>query len=80
MAIKRPEPKTGDVSVDKWVESRSVEEPEVARPAHSAGEQDKRFTVIVPESLHQEMKVFCVQRNISLKDFVIRAVQNEMQH
>jgi len=31
------------------------------------------------ESMHQELKNYCAQHGISLKDFVIQAIQNEMQ-
>lgn len=75
MAIQRPNKQTAK-SANEWVKSRngnlSVEEEKTV-------EAIKRFTVLMPESLHQELKVFCVQRGVSLKDFVVEAVEEKMQ-
>ncbi|WP_141756533.1 MULTISPECIES: hypothetical protein [unclassified Neisseria] len=51
----------------------------VGKTAQITTESEKHYTLIMSESMHQELKKYCAQHGISLKDFVIQAIQNEMQ-
>lgn len=82
MAVKRPEKKSADdMSIEKWVENRGVVETpntEISKPAQVKTEPEKRYTLIMSESLHQKMKIFCAQHGVSVKDFLTQAIINEM--
>mgnify|MGYP000908620984 FL=1 len=80
MAIQRPDKSANNNqnAIDKWVENRD-NKVVVSKSENVSEEPIKRFTVLMPESMHQELKNYCAQHGISLKDFVIQAIQNEMQ-
>ena len=80
MAIQRPDKSANNNqnAIDKWVENRD-NKVVVSKSENVSEEPIKRFTVLMPESMHQELKIYCAQQSISLKDFVIQAIQNEMR-
>ena len=80
MAIQRPDKSANNNqnAINKWVENRD-NKVVVSKSENVSEEPIKRFTVLMPESMHQELKIYCAQHSISLKDFVIQAIQNEMQ-
>ncbi len=39
----------------------------------------KRFTFIIAEDIHREVKVLAARRNISMTTWLLRAIQSEMK-
>lgn len=75
MAIKRPETKKTEVFAEEWVKNRSGN-PTVEEKGGDV--QIKRFTVLLPLELHQELKVHSAKTGQTLKDFVEAALREKL--
>ena len=43
-------------------------------------EQDKkRFTIEVNDELYKKLKIFCVQNDISMKEFITEAIKEKLE-
>lgn len=41
--------------------------------------KEKTFLLRLPEELHKEIKIYCVERGISMKDFIMKAVTDRVE-
>lgn len=41
--------------------------------------KEKTFLLRLPEELHKEIKMYCVERGISMQDFIIAAVNDRVE-
>lgn len=39
----------------------------------------KSFPLRLPEEFHKELKIYCVEKGISMQDFIIKAVEEKAE-
>lgn len=78
LKIKMPSNKSTLVSdakqIDDWVSNRNGKDIEKANGTITTNEQLKRTTLVMDENLFNEMKVYCAQNKIKMKDFLNEAI------
>lgn len=78
LKIKMPSNKStlvGDTKqIDEWVSDRNGKDIEKTSEIISPNEQLKRTTLVMDENLFNEMKVYCAQNKIKMKDFLNEAI------
>ena len=75
MGIKRPEPRKTDATAEEWVKTRNGN---ITAEEKGDDVQIKRFTVLLPLELHQQLKVHSAQTGQTLKDFVEIALRENL--
>ena len=38
---------------------------------------EKKFLLRLPPDLHKELKLFCVEKGISMQDFIMKAIEEQ---
>lgn len=83
--MKKPDrPKLGETLKKpelRKTSSKSYNIDSELKKLHSKPSETKqiRTTIYLPEELHKEIKIHCIQNgNISMKDFIIEAVEFEL--
>ena len=78
LKIKMPSNKSTLVSdakqIDDWVNDRNGKDIEKSSELITPNEQLKRTTLVMDENLFNEMKVYCAQNKIKMKDFLNEAI------
>lgn len=78
LKIKMPSNKSTLVNdskqIDEWVNDRNGKDIEKANETITSTEQLKRTTLVMDENLFNEMKVYCAQNKIKMKDFLNEAI------
>ena len=41
-------------------------------------DNQKTFLLRLPEDLHKELKLFCVEKGISMQDFIMKAIDEQV--
>lgn len=57
------------VSPDKWVDTGTVTEPEPDKLT--------RFTIDLPNELHQRIKIYCTMNKVTMKDSIIEILDEK---
>jgi hypothetical protein len=67
---------------DDWVkqgaETAAIAQAEVA-PVVLPVEKMKRLTIDIPESLHQDFKVYCARQGVKMADIVREAIEGRVK-
>ena len=73
--ISKINSKEKDKFIDDWVKGATEQQP-LGVPQKL--EQERRFTIVIPEDLYRRLKIKCAKHDIKLKEFVIDAIKNSL--
>ena len=51
----------------------------MARPEKGKAEESKNLNARIPKELAKRLKIFCVQNEMTIQDFIVKAIQEKLE-